>query len=342
MSIPTDKTVQAGCLIDGMFALLAESLDYAVDEGYEISFVAGYAPSLYEDDPWGVRDYESWTIVSLCYLVAYDMRCVLSREGQVRLYGPGGKPDHSYQIPEAGVFGDTATGLGYVNRIRAIGDHLYVCGQSRQVYRFDWDGSDLSSGVWRDVAGAMRQPPIDEPPDNDDDEALNAWLDANDAIDLRDIDGSAENDIYAIGDEVWHWDGSVWRQLALPSDEPLNAIKVIDAQRVAFVGHNGTVLLGNAQDGFTDLSSVDDNQNFTGAEWFQDRLFLASNVGLYTYDPAIKRIERYRTNLQPDLKDSHQLEAKEGVLWSFGFKDLAYCDGGAWVRVDHPDNPPIR
>ena len=108
------------------------------------------------------------------------------------------------------------------------------------------------------------------------------------------------------------------------------------------VGHNGTLLLGNARQGFTELSSVDDNQNFTGVELFGDKLFLASNLGLFIYDPAHKKIERYATTLMPDLQDTHILEAKDGVLWSFGFKDLACCDGKTWTRVDHPDNPPIR
>jgi hypothetical protein len=236
-----------------------------------------------------------------------------------------------------------ATGYGYVNRIRAVGSELVVCGQSRQVYRFEWDRKDLASGQWVDMAGAMRQPPISEPPEDQDDlQALNDWLDANDAVDLRDIAGPAIDDLYVTGDETWHYDGSAWQPIQLPTDEPLNVIKVLDANRVVLAGHNGSLLLGNARDGFTELSSVEDNQNITGVEWFGGKLFLASNLGLYTYDPASQKIEKYATDLKPDLQDTHQLEAKDGVLWSFGFKDLAYFNGQRWTRVDHPDNPPIR
>jgi hypothetical protein len=270
------------------------------------------------------------------------LRCILSREGEVNLYGPGGKPDHVYQIPEAGVFGDAAIGLGYVNRIRAIGDHLYVCGQSRQVYRFEQNTPNPASGKWRDVAGPMRQPPMPEPPDDADDETLNRWLDDNDAVDLVDIEGPSEDDIYAVGDECWHWDGARWHQLPLPVDEPLAAIKVVSAEQVFIAGHNGTLLAGNARSGFRNLSRIEDNQNFTGIEWFAGKLFLASNFGLFAYDPRHGRIEPYRTGLAPDLRDTHVLEARDGVLWSFGFKDLAWFDGKTWTRVDHPDNPPIR
>ena len=100
--------------------------------------------------------------------------------------------------------------------------------------------------------------------------------------------------------------------------------------------------MGNARQGFSDLSGVDDNQNFTGMELFDGKLFLASNLDLFAYDPSRRKIGRIVTTLKPDLQDSHILEAKDGVLWSFGFKDLAYFDSKTWTRVDHPDNPPIR
>lgn len=342
MSIPTDKTIQAGAAIGNGSVLLAETLDYAQKHGHDITFVSGYAPKQLPHDPWRVLPYEGWFVVSVALFEKYALRCVLSREGQVRLYGPGGKPDHRMQIPEAGVFGDAAVGLGYVNRLRAIGSTLMVCGQSRQVYRLEWNGDDPGQGSWADMAGPMRQQPMTEPPDETDEAAFDAWLDANDAIDLVDINGPNESDVYAVGDEAWHWNGFEWRQIALPSDEPLAAIKVISPRDVVLVGHNGTLLRGNAVEGFRDLSSVDDNQNFTGVEWFENRLYLASNTGLFIYDDASRRIQPYRTTLKPELQDTHQLEVRDGVLWSFGFKDLAHFDGKVWTRVHHPDNPPIR
>jgi hypothetical protein len=346
MSVSTDKTVQAACLLEPMAVLLAESLDAAIETDDEISFVGGYAPLKMPDDPWRAKAYEGWVVVSVCHWPAHGMRCVLSREGETRLYGPGGKPDHTFQLPEAGVFNDSATGLGYVNRIRAIGSTLYVCGQSRQVWRFEWDGKHLSRGRWVDAAGPMRQPPLPEPEGPLEGGELDNWLDSNDAIDLVDINGPADDDLYAVGDEAWHFDGRQWTQLTLPTDEPLAAIKVLDAERIVFAGHNGTLLLGSAQRGFTELSSTDDHQNFTGVEWFEGKLYLASNLGLFVYDTAPpereRRIERCHTGLKPELQDAHQLEAMGGVLWSFGFKDLAWFDARGWTRVDHPDNPPIR
>jgi hypothetical protein len=341
-----EKTIRCGTPLSAREVLFASSSDDPRVQDADLAFVFRLSvPTNPLPSPnWVWNDYD-WLVVSVCRWGA-GLRCVLSREGDVNIYGPGGKPDHTFQIPEAGVFSDHATGLGYVNRIRAIGASLYVCGQSRQVWRFEWDGKSLNRGRWVDAAGPMRQPPLPEPEGELEGDALDAWLEAHDAIDLVDIDGPAENDLYAVGDEAWHFDGRRWTQLDLPTDEPLAGIKVLDADRIVFVGHNGTLLLGSAKRGFTELSSADDNQNFTGVEWFEGKLYLASNQGLFVYDTAPpqheRRIERCNTALQPELQDAHQLEALGGVLWSFGFKDLAWFDGRDWTRVDHPDNPPIR
>ncbi|SFZ77014.1 hypothetical protein [Chitinimonas taiwanensis] len=332
------RSTQSACLVESDLPLLVEVLDAFEDNGV----ISTYAPRLRPGRPWRSQMVEGWYLVSAYFWAQSELRCILGREGQVNIYGPGGKPDHIYQIPEAGVFGDAAIGLGYVNRIRAVGDQLYVCGQSRQVYRFEWDGKDLATGRWVDMAGSMRQPPMPAPPEGDNEDAFDAWLDDNNAIDLVDIKGPDINDLYAVGDETWHWNGETWRQLSLPTDEPFAAIKVLNADEIVLVGYNGSVLWGNARDGFRDLSGIEDNQNYTAVEWFDGRLFLASNVGFFTYDLTTRRIAPYRTSLSPDLVDTHHLEAKDGILWSFGFKDLAYFDGTIWTRVDHPDNPPIR
>ncbi len=340
---PTQKTITSAALIKAEEPFFSESPDALENTDIDLTVVSRYDPEFQDGNGWTGWVYEDWIVVSLSYWAAIDIRCVLSKEGQCCLYGPEGKPDVYSQIPEAGVFATTAIGLGYVNRIRAIGDQLYVCGQSRQIWRFEYDGKDLATGQWRDFAGDMRQPPMPELDEDLEDEALDAWLDEHDnAIDFLDIHGSANDDIYAVGDETWHWDGESWQQLHLPTDEPIAAIEVVSATQIYLVGHNGTVLAGNALDGFTDISDIDDNQNFIGVAWFKDSLYLAAPEGLYRYNQDTKQIERYETGLVPELQDAHMLEAKDGVMWSFGFKDLAWFDGQQWTRLDHPDNPPIR
>jgi hypothetical protein len=147
-----------------MQAFFVDALDYAEREGYEISFTSIYQPNEIPNDPWGGKPYTDHQLVSCCHWPhlpsGIDFRCVLSEEGMVNVYGPGGKPDRTFQIPEAGVFGSGAAGYGYVQRIRAIGDGLYVCGAHRQVYRYLPGERNPLSGRWANIAGPMRQPPL--------------------------------------------------------------------------------------------------------------------------------------------------------------------------------------
>ena len=246
MAIKTNRTVQFGSLIRSYAGLLAETLDAVDSNDYDFSSVGYFDGREPSSRKWLVSTYE-WLTVCVTYWEKNEIRCVLSREGNVNLYGPGGSPDRTYQIPDAGVMREGAADYGYVNRIRAIGDGLYVCGQSRQVYRFAPGKPHVLDGHWVDFAGPMRQPPMSEPPDDNGGEAFDRWLDENDAIDLVDIAGSSESDIYTAGDECWHYNGRQWKQLQLPTDEFINAIKVINADQVVMVGHNGTLLIGSAR-----------------------------------------------------------------------------------------------
>lgn len=268
----------------------------------------------------------------------------MSEEGDVRLYGPGGKPDRTLQIPDAGVFRPSAAGYGYVNRIRAIGQGLYVCGANRQVYRYQPGERNPLSGRFLDIAGPMRQPPLGKAPAEQGAE-FSEWA-AKDIVLFNDIAGSGEQDIYVTGDQTAHFDGTTWRPIELPViNETMHVIKVFGAQRVLIGGSNGYLFVGNAREGFRNISHLDDNATITGLEWFDSRLFVATDKGLFTYDPQSQRLQAFATGLEPELQDAHLLEAKDGVLWSFGYKDLAYWDSAGsstrWVRVHHPDNPRI-
>jgi hypothetical protein len=108
-------------------------------------------------------------------------------------------------------------------------------------------------------------------------------------------------------------------------------------------GANGTLLLGNAVDGFKSLSSVDDNQLFLSVCKFQDKIYLGSNLGLFVYDPARHDagIAKVQTGLSPELQDANIVDSVGEVLWSIGPKDIARFDGRQWERIHHPDNERI-
>ncbi|GKT19681.1 hypothetical protein AVHY2522_23360 [Acidovorax sp. SUPP2522] len=282
---------------------------------------------------WGRND-QDWRAVSLTYFgpqdEVFDDVLVLSEEGDVRYIG-----DHDpllEKIPGAGVFSADAEGWGYLADIQQIGDCLYACGYKGQVYKRhgpnNWQHMD--AGLLQDTRTTREQ-----------------------CIALSVINGPHESAIYAAGYQHAEWlppkafffDGAQWREIELPpvADRIVNMYVESEA-RIWMCGSNGTLLLGNAEDGFKSLSSVDDNQLFTSVCKFQDKIYLASNMGLFVYDPADHGagIQKVVTDLQPDLQDANIVDSYDKVLWSIGPKDIARFDGKRWERIDHPDNLPIR
>ena len=285
------------------------------------------------DPQWGRND-QDWRAVSLTYFGPekereFDDVVILSEEGHVRYIG-----DHDpllEKIPGAGVYSKDAKGWGYLADIQQIGEHTYACGYKGQVYK------RLGAGDWRHVdAGLLQDPKTPQ----------------EQRIALSVINGPHENAIYAAGYQHAEWlppkafffNGQQWFELKLPEvAERIVNMYVESDERIWMCGSNGTLLLGNARDGFKSLSTVDDNQLFSSICKFQDKMYLASNLGLFIYDPNDHEagIQKVVTDLHPDLQDANIVDSYDKVLWSIGPKDIARFDGKKWERIHHPDNPRI-
>lgn len=89
--------------------------------------------------------------------------------------------------------------------------------------------------------------------------------------------------------------------------------------------------------GFTSVSACSEVLIFSSLGILNNRVFLASNKGLFSLDDD-GIIRRVRTSLTPEVKDTNIIDVKDGILWSFGYKDIVYYDGSRWNRLMHPDN----
>ncbi|WP_321952929.1 beta propeller repeat protein [Paraburkholderia bannensis] len=268
---------------------------------------------------WFYHDVNA-NIVAVCQKAqtATELRqlIALSKEGEVELWTSKNGSSFIEKIPDAGVrLGD----LGYLRSIREIGNSLFACGFNSQVYM-------RQGGAWISLVS----PPL-----------KHQHAASNDYVVFNQIDGFSEQDVYAAGSNgaLYHWSGRAWKKIPLKTDENLECIRCYGVDDVWVGGANGTLLNGNATKGFKDVSDVTDNETFWSLAPFQGNVYLGTTKGLFVYNGHA--IERVVTGLNPEV-ETYTVDSTEDALWSIGVKDLVRFDGEAWIRIDHPDNPPIR
>ncbi len=206
--------------------------------------------------------------------------------------------------------------------LNQIGDHLYACGGRGQVYK------RLGPDQWVKMDEGIRQSiqtPLDE------------------CHHLMDINGPSEDAIYATANhgKVLFWNGQMWRQVETPNYSDLGKILVESPEVIWIAGGEGTLLRGNAVDGFNNVSPVRELL-FTDLVRHEGQLYLSSGLGIYAFDEKKRHMKRVKTGLTPEHEDTHSLGSRDGVLWSIGDKDIVRLKDGKWARIDHGDNPPIR
>ncbi len=202
--------------------------------------------------------------------------------------------------------------LGFVTKIREIAGTLYVCGMSGQIYQ----------------RGASTWVPIDD--------GVVDPRGAPKALDLYCIDGTSENDIYAVGQQglVWHRTNKSWNRINV-TDQNVNWVRCVSPDEVYLACTGGTFFRGHG-DHWEDFSVPKMQQSFECVEAFKGRIYLATLSGLYSFDG--KKVSPVDTGLNP-VPDGNHLHAKDGVLWSFGPNHICFFDGKKWTYLKHPDNP---
>ena len=283
--------------------------------------------------PWLHHDLPDWEVASMCVVAKQTttprMYAALSEQGDIEFTWPGGRSVES--IAGAGLRMSAPPIFGYVNSIKEIAGELYVCGSGGQVYR-------RMEGAWTHIAESLKAPAT--APQSG---AFTVDKDFG-KHQFSDIDGYDSSDLYVVGGDgdVFHYNGQAWSRCETPTDEILLTVICSAKKEVWVAGFNGTLLCGNIDDGFTEFSNYDDNMIISSIALCDSTPYLATNEGLFYFDRTQRRIRSVETKLQPEITDANVVATRDGVLWSFGYKDIAYFDGKTWTRVDHPDNSPIR
>jgi hypothetical protein len=205
---------------------------------------------------------------------------------------------------------DSPTGTrarGPMRDIRVIADEVYATGMGRQVYRRE------RSGPWVRI-----------------DDGVVAPLGEIAVSGFSSIHGSAADDLWAVGmmGEIWHFGPQGWTQHDSPTNLLLHRVVVVSAREAYATGQKGLVLRFDGA-GWQAAARNDAIGNLWGAEWFAGELYVSSERGIFRLrDGALDPVA------VPTATSFGHLDAKDGVMWSFGTGHLTYTnDGQQWVAV---------
>src|SRR5262249_29101390 len=228
---------------------------------------------------WDIRD----SVNSVTYTTDPEKCHWLGQNGTVTVAGSGRVDTES--IPDARRY-------GALNRIQAIGNHLYVCGYGGQVHQ-------KSGGTWRHLDSGILVPSPDAS-----------------SVELLDIDGTADDDIYTVGTggALYYFDGQQWTVLDSPTNVHLLGVRCIRRDEVYVCGYRGSLFRGD-KNGWTNLSDPEILNTFWDLEWYQEKVYLALNERLMTWDG--KGFAPVDMGVDGPIS-CHRLHANDGVLWSFG------------------------
>lgn len=326
-----------GCAINRDMYYIASSPDLwteSEDAPYSVMFI-------YQDqteEKWFYHELPNWEVVSTCFPepMANETRkaYALNIDGEVECYSRDGTIIEV--IDDAG---DKEGGPNYgpVNRIRKLGKHLYVCGHGGQVYR------RVDTG-WEHCDAGLLQAPVSAQPssgitEEERQQMIQSMIDAMDhEIALYDINGPNEDDLYVVGSDgfIAHYDGQHWSRLNRVTGSHLNCIHVVSPSELWIAGSVGTVLRGNARQGFKVVARKTSEWDFLSITSYEGSIYIAADDGIYSM--RNEKPERLDISDKLNLRDVSDIEAKDGVLWALSPKKLLRFDGNEWECFEHPNN----
>lgn len=196
---------------------------------------------------------------------------------------------------------------GHLRQVRTIGQRTFAVGMGRQVYRRD--GADH----WTCLDQSIR-PAVGE------------------TKGFESIDGFDESDLYAVGwdGEIWHYNGQQWNQKESPTNLVLTRVLCAGDGRVYASGRRGLLIVGRG-DAWQPIEQEDVTSDIWDLAWYAGKLYLSTMRGLYTLQGG--------SLVEVDFGDDtpatcYHLSVADGVMWSFGAKDIMAFDGNTWTRID--------
>jgi hypothetical protein len=248
---------------------------------------------------WG-SDYFDWSAISIsvCHIPT-ERVITISPSGKVEASG-GGHPPTNEEISsnEDLIF----------REVKGIAKgYAYAVGPARTVYKRD------KPGEWNRI----------NVPQPERDNLMNAGFES--------IDGFSEKDIYAVGwgGEIWHYNGSLWKQLNSPTNLGLFKVRCAEDGYVYVSGQMGILLRGRNEI-WEIIEHETTEEDLRGIECFKEKLYVSTTKSVY----ELKDEQLIQVDFGNDVPSTcYYLSANDGIMWSIGAKDVMEFDGKKWSRI---------
>jgi hypothetical protein len=145
------------------------------------------------------------------------------------------------------------------------------------------------------------------------------------------IDGFDASDIYAVGraGAAWHFDGSGWSELDLPTNANLTAVKCAGDGNVYVGGYDGILIRGRAST-WNVVAQDETTETVWDLEWFGGELYVSTILFVYRFKDGELALVDF---VDDPPETCYHLTTAEGVMWSIGAKDVMSFDGKTWTRI---------
>lgn len=229
--------------------------------------------------------------------------------------------------------------LGVITRIVQINNQLFATALDRRIFL------RCGRNTWTEITNKRGGIPY----------ALQS-LQGKSGITLgfNDISAFSDNDIYAIGGQgdIWHFDGSLWKQCPFPTNELLATVCCAGDGNVYITGNMGSVWKGR-KDKWKHLLDGKFSTSFKSSEWFAGKLWCGSDYGLWVLeDDHLIPPENMPTNVQnacglisisPDrgymlTTGPHGASVFDGKKWELLFSSFSFSQEEKFVSSETKEN----
>ena len=198
----------------------------------------------------------------------------------------------------------------FPNRLKCISGFTYAVCYPREIYK------RIAVGKW-ELFGTIPCPKQEL-----------------DQAGFNDMDAFSDSDIYAVGGhgDVWHFDGSQWRQMGFPSNVQLATVTCAPDGNVYISGEGGSLWIGQKST-WKRVYKGESSLLWNDALWFDNKLWLASDYQFRIWNG--KELEPVTHNGEQVFINGH-MDAYDGVLAIASSSVVMTFDGKQWRTIVAP------